>query len=174
MKIKKIIKSRDCFQCPDPCCRFQKDEISFAPIFTEPESKKLKTKDKNQISFQKYRNSEKVFQVRLVESGGKDIYLCPFLNLDNQRCRIYKRRPLDCRLFPLVIMKSRNGQKINLCCYDESLCPGLKNISPKKFEKYKKYLSKWCRTKKTICLVKDFPEIVWNYDEEAKVISGIK
>ena len=174
MRIKKIVKSRDCFKCQDPCCRFQKEEISFAPIFTEPEFKKLKTKDKNQISFQKYRNSEKVFQVRLVESGKKDIYLCPFLDSSNQQCRIYKRRPLDCRLFPLVIMKSKDGQTINLCCYNELLCSALRNISPEKFEKYKKYLSKWCRNKKTVRLAKGFPEIVWDYDEDTVIISEIK
>jgi len=46
---------------------------------------------------------------------------CPFFRHSTNDCSIYDRRPLDCRLYPLLLMYDRMGQ--NVCLAADAVCP---------------------------------------------------
>ncbi|ASJ00170.1 YkgJ family cysteine cluster protein [Thermococcus gorgonarius] len=48
---------------------------------------------------------------------------CVFLDPETKRCRIYKHRPLACRLYPFVFIKK--GDKMEVHIKLDSLCPGI-------------------------------------------------
>ncbi|MCG8429856.1 MAG: YkgJ family cysteine cluster protein, partial [Candidatus Omnitrophica bacterium] len=59
-------------------------------------------------------------KIRLItDHSGDHAYLCPCLNLRDDTCRIYAQRPLECRLYPLVL--ARSGGKFYLGA--DSQCP---------------------------------------------------
>jgi len=46
---------------------------------------------------------------------------CPFFRLDTGRCSIYENRPLDCRLYPFVLMFDATGKEVWLAV--DEVCP---------------------------------------------------
>lgn len=48
---------------------------------------------------------------------------CIFLDPETNRCRIYRHRPLACRLYPFVFVK--HGKKMEIYVKMDAFCPGL-------------------------------------------------
>lgn len=48
---------------------------------------------------------------------------CVFLDPETKRCRIYSHRPLACRLYPFVFVKS--GKKMEVYVKMDPFCPGI-------------------------------------------------
>ncbi len=48
---------------------------------------------------------------------------CVFLDPETKRCRIYSHRPLACRLYPFVFVKS--GRKMEVYVKIDPFCPGI-------------------------------------------------
>jgi len=79
----------DCLQCAN-CCK------QYSPRFKTPDikriSKHLRMRESEFIETYLRVDEEGDFVVRTLP--------CPFLDLDNNHCRIYEERPSDCRRFP--------------------------------------------------------------------------
>lgn len=70
---------------------------------------------------------------------GKDIFYCSFFNLAQNKCRIYQKRPFECRLYPFLLQRQKN--KFYLAA--DLNCPFVqKNLKSRKFKAYLRYLTR--------------------------------
>lgn len=119
----------ECYNEHAVCC-CASDEIDM-PIFLDTEKRSiaaaLPAKKRKKIDFSNplpapY-NQSSVWQMRRIEknSENKKETRCTFFDPNEQRCNVYNRRPLDCRLFPFDIKLAENkaeyviGYYPNLC-----------------------------------------------------------
>lgn len=102
-KIMQFLPQEVCLSC-DGCCRFSQEHSIWSPAFLDAE-KKLICKNpsyKGMISA-----SQSIKSLPL-----KDYFICPFFDAENNRCKIYDIRPLECELYPFLINKI--GSRIHL------------------------------------------------------------
>jgi Fe-S-cluster containining protein len=156
----------DCEKCRE-CCYFEEDERYFAPLFTGTERDAIDLK----ASFKPFKNSDNVFQVELEESGER--YVCPFLNEETHLCRIYKKRPFDCSIWPFLFMKDRDGETV-LACFERDMCPDFDKMSDDKFSKLCDAKISWIKQGNILNFLKEHKELVWDYEEDTIIIKKIK
>jgi len=91
-----IIPEGFCLKCQG-CCRFAEEDSVWAPglLGTEIEDLLAGALVPSQVTSQK--------KIRLVACQGGNNFVCPFLNLKDNQCRIYPQRPFECRLYPFLI-----------------------------------------------------------------------
>ncbi|OLB55926.1 MAG: hypothetical protein AUI03_05730 [Nitrospirae bacterium 13_2_20CM_2_62_8] len=63
-------------------------------------------------------------QVSVVPSPVSDGYLCPAFDPLTSHCRIYDVRPLDCQIYPLMVMW--NADRTQVVLGWDSKCPFLR------------------------------------------------
>ena len=88
-EIKQYVCKDSCLNCLG-CCRFSKNPTIWAPNLLREEKSTLK-----------------LDRLELVIRN--DFYLCSFLNPENNCCRIYAKRPLECVLYPFLFNNSNEG-----------------------------------------------------------------
>ncbi|MDD5449479.1 MAG: phosphatidylglycerol lysyltransferase domain-containing protein [Candidatus Omnitrophica bacterium] len=72
-------------------------------------------------------------------AGYKDRFICGDFDPAKNECRDYDKRPLDCRIYPFVVMWDKNYKNIVLGV--DTKCPYIeKSETNSKFQKYKNYL----------------------------------
>lgn len=119
-RIKQYVSSDYCLSCLC-CCRYNSSSSIWSPNLLEQEKREL--------------GLEKIELIPINES-----YICRFLNLENNRCRIYKKRPLECRLYPFLINSC--SEKLYLSVHLS--CPFVKGkINGEKFKRYLNYLNRY-------------------------------
>lgn len=124
-RIKQYVNSGYCLGCLG-CCRYGSKSSVWAPNLLEREKRKL--------------GRERIELISVNET-----YVCRFLNTENNRCLIYKNRPLECSLYPFLVNR-RNG-KLYLSVH--TACPFVRDggqgrtIYSKGFEKYLDYLIRY-------------------------------
>ena len=65
----------------------------------------------------------------------QDMFICPAFNPETQHCTIYQKRPLDCQIYPFMLMWSADYQSILLVV--DRLCPYTENqIQGSQFKTY--------------------------------------
>lgn len=111
------LDSARCLAC-DVCCRFASPTASFIPHFTPEEAADcgLQTPARRPTEAANPRPGVRP----LVEPDGER-WRCPFRHPASQACTIYEKRPLDCRLYPFVLMYDRNGTEVWLGL--DEVCP---------------------------------------------------
>jgi Fe-S-cluster containining protein len=155
----------DCERCRT-CCRFEEYESYFAPIFADSERRRL---DAAGIAagFVRHGRQEDVWQVQLVPEGRH--HLCPFLDGESQRCRIYAHRPLDCRIWPFILMRDRE-EKTVLGHFSRERCPSFRRLSDLQFAERVRRTAEWLRSEAVCGLLREYPGLVWPYDGDAAVL----
>jgi uncharacterized protein len=113
-----VIPSAVCFRC-DICCRFPEYDSMLRPYFTAEEIHQAVTHKINPSSFPDHRGS----QIEVVPHPTGEGFLCPAFDPSTQHCRIYDIRPLDCQLYPFVLMWNEAHDRV-LFGWDP-LCPFL-------------------------------------------------
>jgi len=170
--MKTITKSEDCLKCKE-CCKFEKDDLYFSPIFTSKEVEEVRKRFGDVECFVEYKGSKNVFQIRMLKSE-KGGYVCPLLDEDTHLCKIYDIRPFDCKLWPFMLARVKGKKGIYVVCFDKCLCMGLENISPEEFETYKGYITNLLKSKEYKKLIKDYPQLVWDYYPDIFEVAEIK
>jgi Fe-S-cluster containining protein len=93
------LTSQRCLAC-DVCCRFASPTASFIPFFSSAEMEASgQTAETASHFLSPGRSSGE--RVLVVPHG--EGYRCPFFQPATQECAIYERRPLECRIYPLVV-----------------------------------------------------------------------
>jgi len=156
----------DCKKCQEKdkegCCYFLNEDKYFAPILIEEEAQLL---DKQLLT--KYKNFHGVYQIKLIPSKKrKGYFVCPFFNEENKRCSVYKKRPLDCQLWPIVMAYSKDKKMIEIVCADKNCCPKLKQMNEKDFNKYKKHIVDFLNSQGFRKRIKKYPGIIWEYQKD--------
>ncbi len=122
-KLKQIVPEKLCSKC-EVCCRFVEKKSVFAPRLLEADLK---------ILFEAGLSPDitEGFRFRLKEEGS--LYFCPCFKKEDNICKFYNQRPLECRLYPFLV--ARKDNKIFLAV--DSKCPW---VSEKIIEKNADYI----------------------------------
>jgi len=100
-KPKQIVPSSLCLTC-DVCCRFPEAESVLRPFFTGAEIAAIGPAARSR--FDDVRRGSKIHLSP--HDGG---CICPYFDPATQHCKIYDVRPLDCRLYPFVLLRNEQG-----------------------------------------------------------------
>lgn len=104
-----IVPSRVCLSC-EVCCRFPERDSSFRPFFTESEIQQAIASGIDARHFSDFAGS----QIEPVPNPIGEGYLCPAFDPKTSHCRIYDVRPLDCQIYPFVVMWGEDRQTVYL------------------------------------------------------------
>lgn len=114
--VPQMVPSKVCLTC-EVCCRFPEIDSFLRPYFTAHEIRHARDRG---IADSFFPNPNGC-QVEVVPHPTGDGYLCPAFDPETFRCRIYEVRPLDCQIYPFVVMWDQKHQTV-LIGWD-SKCP---------------------------------------------------
>ena len=93
------VPSQVCVAC-EVCCRFPETDSFLRPYFTAMEIRVAVERGIPASFFPELKGC----QIEVVPNPSGEGYLCPAFAPTTSQCRIYDVRPLDCRLYPFVVM----------------------------------------------------------------------
>lgn len=97
----------------------------------------------------------------------QESFICPFLNIADNKCKIYDFRPFECQLYPFLLAL-RNG-KVFLTI--DLNCPYIKaNLKSQELKDYIGYLTSFLNSSAQKQLLKDNPHIIQSYQDILDVI----
>lgn len=152
--IKQFVPQKTCLKCQG-CCRFAQAESVWTPYLLDEEVNALAGDGllPSMISSDK--------SIRAVASKEQGIFFCPFLNANKNKCQIYSRRPLECRIYPFII--NRKDKKIFLAV--DLHCPFSKDaLGSTPFKEYVRYLTGLLNRKYYRNILKKNPRIIQEYE----------
>jgi len=112
-----LLSSHDCLAC-DVCCRFPSADSGLAPFFSNDERDKATAAGIEEAAFPPGRYGA---GGHVLLCGHGSSYRCPGFDAGGNSCRLYAARPLDCRLYPFMLMYSPGGASVWLGADD--YCP---------------------------------------------------
>ncbi len=149
--IEQIIPQEYCLKCQG-CCRFKEADSIWAPVLLNVEKKAL--------SYDK--------KIKLIPCDNEENnFLCPFLNTQDNKCRIYAARPFECQLYPFLI--NRKGKNIFLAL-DQNCAFVKENPKAPVLMEYAGVLAKLFNSPQYKKLFEDNPEIIQEYPGASNLI----
>jgi len=146
------------------CCKFEKSDVYFSPLFTKEEIEKIGA-DKKMFK----KRGKDVFQIKLVRSKmQKNIFVCPFLDEETHLCKIYVNRPFDCKFWPFIFM--RDGNSLLLGCFKKDYCEITKSMSDEEFGKYLSSVFDWIKANKIDELIEKHPDLIWDKEDDVIIL----
>jgi Fe-S-cluster containining protein len=128
IEIKPFVPKDVCRACQG-CCRFHERGTVWSPLFLTSEIEVLTGEGVLEAGV--FLETNRASRINLMERG--DILICPCLDYEANRCRIYRQRPFDCRLYPFLL--ARRDKEV-FAAVDEK-CPYafevFKNAEPKEY-----------------------------------------
>ena len=157
-QLPQLVPSEVCLECP-VCCRFPEKQAALSPFFFPEErdqAESLKT-----AGFFREAGASKA---GLVECGHG--FACSFFDPEDHTCRTYSARPLDCSMYPAVIMRSADRQKVLLGV--DTLCPALSRPEvSSRLRQYLDWIQRYLESKTLSSLVHKHPQFIGEFLEEA-------
>lgn len=102
-----VLRSEDCFGCGDPCCKFDARYPSYAPLFTDEQRRRV-DEEHSELGV-RFEPHGSMWRIVLREAEGSRFRLCPLLEPDTRRCRVYSYGVFDCDTYPYQVME-RDGR----------------------------------------------------------------
>lgn len=99
--LRQVVPSSLCLAC-EVCCRFPEATSFLAPFFTGEEIGALSSSEKGLFA-----PGSTGSKVKLIPHG--EGCICPFFDPHSHECRVYRIRPLDCRIYPFALMRDLAG-----------------------------------------------------------------
>ncbi|NGZ04662.1 MAG: hypothetical protein CV090_16600, partial [Nitrospira sp. WS238] len=118
-----LVPGSTCARC-DVCCRFPEADSFLRPYFAQQEITDAVRQGVSEVSFPDKSGS----QVNLVKNPTGEGYLCPAFDSTSGLCGIYKVRPLDCQIYPLVLMWNASSEEVLLGW--DTKCPFMREEPP--------------------------------------------
>jgi len=152
--IRQFIPQDFCLNCKG-CCRFRDKESIWQPSILDEEVKAI-TKDNAA--------KEAVSPFKTIKSFPfEDYYICSFLDVENNHCKIYKMRPWECRLYPFLINKAGGAIYLSV----DLRCPFITDkLGKKEFKDYLNYLINFLSLPVVSFMIKQNPHIFTDYSKE--------
>lgn len=155
--LKQFVPSEFCLKCK-LCCRFSQQDSIWSPCLLDEEIQALL--DKKDISSTYISSKHRLFLISNPQK--QESYICPFLNIADNKCRIYDFRPFECQLYPFLINFRHN--KIILTV--DLNCPYLReHLNAKESKEYTEYLTAFLNNPGQIKILKNNPHLLINYEE---------
>lgn len=130
--LRQVVPSRVCLSC-DVCCRFPEQDSVLRPYFTADEIRQAIKRGIDSSHFPDLTGC----QVRVVPTPSGQGYLCPAFDPSTSYCLVYEVRPLDCQIYPFVVMWNQDQHKVLLgwdtkCPFlvDQSLSETIHQLEP--------------------------------------------
>jgi len=159
--IKQFVTESACLECRG-CCRFRKQESAWSPCLLEEEL--LELADKPGIPAVTISLDKRIIPVPV---EGQEAFVCPLLNLADNKCKIYATRPFECQLYPFLI--AFRDKKILLTV--DLNCPYVaEKANSQEFKDYVKYLTDYFNSPQQLKVLKDNPQIIQAYEEVLDVV----
>ena len=158
--IKQFVPSEYCLKCQG-CCRFRDQDSVWAPCLLEEEIEGLIDKDLPAA----YLTMDK--RIRPFPNPKGEDFICAFLSIEDNKCRVYENRPFECQLYPFLI--TMRDKKVILTV--DLNCPYVKEkIKAIEFKDYLDYLTAFFNQPAQLELLKDNPHIMQAYEEVLDVM----
>lgn len=158
--IKQLIPEGFCLKCRG-CCRFKEYNSVWLPCLLDEEIQDLLDRKIPPASISM---DKKIPPIPHPKSEG---FICAFLDIKENKCKIYDFRPLECQLYPFLI--NLRGKRVILSV--DLNCPYIReNLNSKESKEYIDYLVTFVNSPKQIKLLKGNPQILKAYEEVAKIV----
>lgn len=158
--IKRVVREEFCLKCKG-CCRFKKIDSAWSPCLLDEEIQDLLDK---KIPPAAISSGKKLLPVPNPKGEG---FICPFLDIEKNKCKIYGFRPFECQLYPFLINLSQGKAILTL----DLNCPFVaENLQNEEFKKYTAYLIALLNSSAWLNTLKDNPQIIQAYEEVLDVI----
>lgn len=153
--IKQFVPPEVCLKCRG-CCRFKDEDSVWSPCLLDEEIQDLLDKDipAAYISINR--------RLKLIAGPSGEGFICPFLSLADNRCKIYHLRPFECQLYPFLL-NMRAGKvllSVDLNCPYAS-----RKMAALEMKEYIACLSAYLNSPARQQLLKDNPHIIQAYEE---------
>jgi len=159
--IKQFVPSEVCLRCQG-CCRFSEELSVWAPCLLDEEIQDfVDNKDIPAVSL----SLDK--RIPPVPNPKGEGFICPLLNIDDNKCRIYGLRPFECQLYPFLI--TLRNKKV-LLTVDLNCTYVREKVNTKEFKDYADYLTDFLNSPAQLTLLKDNPHILQAYEEVLDVV----
>ena len=163
-KLYQIIPSEVCFSC-DVCCRFLESGSPLAPIFTKDEKQHLLLQGTDSSLF---RSREDGISSQIVLMPHENYYICPFFETETSKCSIYANRPLDCQLYPFVLMSNEDRSGVVLGV--DLLCPySEKYFETETFQQHLQSIINYIETDEVKDIIATHWSLIGAYQDTVKV-----
>jgi Fe-S-cluster containining protein len=160
------VPSSACFRC-DICCRFPDPDSVLRPYFTGKEIAYAVEHGLEARAFPDHHGS----QVALVPNPNGEGFLCPAFEAESGRCRLYEQRPLDCQLYPLVLMWTAGHDEVVLGW--DTTCPFTKEHIPESIRRHAESILRLLEEQATVERIADHPRLIGRFQEEAMVLAPL-
>jgi uncharacterized protein len=161
-QLPQLIPSELCLECP-VCCRFPEKQAGMSPFFFPEERTRVE-----QLRGPSCRNafrSEGPSKAELTPCGHG--FACSFFEPSDHTCAIYESRPLDCSIYPVVVMRGRDEQGVYIGA--DHKCPALGR--PEIAQQVTEHLDRVRHVLEdpdVARLLREYPEFIGEYQEEAR------
>lgn len=149
--LRQMVPSGVCLKC-DVCCRFIEREAPLRPYFTRDEIWSLIEAGISPWPFRRLDGCK----VELIPH--KDLYICPFFRPEENRCSIYESRPLDCRIYPVAVMKAQDDA--GLLVGIDTKCRFSEDMRQEDIKSYADFLSPLINQETASGIIGDYQEDV--------------
>lgn len=158
--IKQFLPQEYCLSCR-LCCRFKEENSVWSPCLLDEEIQALLDKKIPAASISIDR------RLHPVHSCSEGTFICPFLDAQENKCKIYAFRPFECQLYPFLI--SLRGKRILLTL--DLNCPYARaKLNSPELKEYTAELTAFLNKPSQIKILKDNPQIIQAYEEVLDVI----
>ncbi len=158
--IKQIVPQEVCLKCQG-CCRFKKIDSAWSPCLLDEEIQDLLDK---KIPSAFISSDKKLLPIPNPQGAG---FICPFLDVKDNKCKIYDFRPFECQLYPFLI--NLRGGKVILTL--DLNCPYVReHLKNDEFKIYTDYLITFLNSSAQVKILKDNPQTIQAYEEVLDII----
>ncbi len=159
-QLPQLIPSEICLECP-VCCRFPDKQAALSPFFF-PEEKAQAENLQPKGSFREASRGL-ASKAELVACGHG--FACSFFNPEDHTCQVYEARPLDCSMYPAVVMHSREHDKVLLGA--DTKCPALGRPSVAvRLGNYLDSIQRYLGSTTLSSLIRKYPQLISEFQEE--------
>ncbi len=159
-QLPQLIPSEICLDCP-VCCRFPEKQAALSPFFF-PEERVQAEQLKPKGSF---REAGKGLPSKALLVACGHGFACSFFNPEDHTCQVYEARPLDCSMYPAVIMHSRDHEKVLVGA--DAKCPALKRPSVAvRIGSYFDLIQRYLENTTLSSLIRKYPQFISEFQEE--------
>jgi len=169
LNLRQFVPREVCLSCRG-CCRFPIRDTVWAPLFLFEEILELTQENivPSCLFVHADTRAKKAARIDLIEDTSG--FICPCLETKTNRCKIYEARPLECRLYPFLLALKDREAYLAL----DIKCPyGQQARLDKSFKEYVRHLEEFLQSKEFLNLVKNNPEIVQNYGQDAEFLIAL-
>jgi Fe-S-cluster containining protein len=174
--IKQLVPQEACLACQG-CCRFAQEDSAWVPSLLNEEIEHFL----NQGFIAAVINPHK--KLKIVPFPKQKVYLCPLFDYENNKCKVYDSRPLECRLYPFLICAKDGfgapdtnvadagvGRTRKIYLAADYNCPFLKEKQMTgEFKEYTQYLVSLLQNPPYAELLRNNPHIMQSYAEASEI-----